>query len=1514
MITLNNSNIDFGFEDESMGSKYSISLSKDTSNFVFRTDGVERMTIMKNGKVGIGKVSDVCDLDVNGSINARVYLIDGVDISTSAITGDTSNYVTTTCNLLIDRIRDTSNYVGTTSNILINDINNTCNYTPYASNILVGRIINTSNNVTSASNILVGLINDTSNYVTSASNILVGRIINTSNYVTSASNILISCIKDTSNYVTYTSNIFEDFLKLISNNYGITSSGNPISGNIGDYKYMIFTYTTDTISGSGQTQYDINVIGPASGLIGEILMVGGGGAGGRDFGGGGGGGAVLYGSNISIPLGPSTIYVGRGAILGETIGKSTTGFGATILGGGSATDSAFNRSSALPNANSGGGGAGGKTYFLTTTDLTMYQSGGSSNLSSLGNLTGATLYNGYDGGTGYHSSGITFSGRGGGAGSSGNNGNAGDGVLVNILGVDYYWGGGGGCAGFLDYLVNANILLFDGGKGGGGPGQIYGVSDSPYGNAGTNSYTSLGTSNFGRDHTGGGGGGGARLKLGGNGGSGIIIIKYFPSSYVEKTGNILIGRINDTSNYVWNTSNILVGRINDTSNYVGTTSNILIGRINDTSNYVGTTSNILIGRINDTSNYVWNTSNILIGHINNTNNYVKDTCNILVGHIVDTSNYVASTSNILVGRIVDTSNYVASTSNILLGHINNTNNYVKDTSNILVGRIVDTSNYVEAISNILLGRIVVTSNYVKDTSNILVGRIVDTSNYVKAISNILVGRIVDTSNYVEAISNILVVPIVNTSNYVWNTSNILISSINNNSNYVRITQDNLISFVNTQLSSISQWVYNKNDIYYNVGNVGIGTTIPESKLNIYFSTAYFSTALIPLTLENKQSPFVEISGNPPTMIGTTDKYKYLIYTYTTETTLNTGQTKYDIIVPSGGITCDILMVGGGGGGGGAGGSYIGGGGGGGGGSVYYGKNVIINQGTYSIYVGRGGTPTDNVANSSHGFSTTGFGGTILGGQTANIAYNNNTGSSAGANLVYNNPSPGVTDYVSNSTAPTFNYIEYSSIWNGNKGGVKTPYISGTISEQQSYQAGGGGGAGTPAKLSYYNSGVAEADGGDGVLVDILGTDLYWGGGGGGAGYNTVHGNGGLGGGGSGNGTIGISYEGKNSFYRPSKSTLIDAGPHTGGGGGGSTNGIAGSGGSGIIIIRYSSNVSSSCIELVNGIPNDDKINYKFGNYNDFFKITSFKNNINTDNLVINIDGNLGIGTLPSNYRLEVSECLTTKKRGAIISVEAEQTLTQYYLGRSDNILNTTFNMLSIINICARFNGSIWITGECLFALNCDARIKEDIQDINDDSALQMILAIEPKTYKYIDKIENGDKKVYGFIAQQVQKVIPEAVSLENAYIPNIMILADYNNNIIMLPHKPAKVIIKIKDKIKCYDSNNNLIEVEVSEIINDISFKIKDLDKKYTNNKIFVYGTFVNDFYTLSKEHIYTLNVGATQELYKQIKEHNDIIKSNKRINTLQKQNKNLNENYEMLLKEITLIKQKINSKYLPII
>ena len=87
-------------------------------------------------------------------------------------------------------------------------------------------------------------------------------------------------------------------------------------------------------------------------------------------------------------------------------------------------------------------------------------------------------------------------------------------------------------------------------------------------------------------------------------------------------------------------------------------------------------------------------------------------------------------------------------------------------------------------------------------------------------------------------------------------------------------------------------------------------------------------------------------------------------------------------------------------------------------------------------------------------------------------------------------------------------------------------------------------------------------------------------------------------------------------------------------------------------------------------------------------------------------------------------------------------------------------------------------------------------------------------------------------------------------------------------------ILKVNDDIKIYDQNGN---PELSKIIevNETSIKI---DKTYNNDDVFIYGSKVDDFHTLDKSYIYTLNVCATQELFKLIKKKNIIINYLKNI------------------------------------
>ncbi len=70
--------------------------------------------------------------------------------------------------------------------------------------------------------------------------------------------------------------------------------------------------------------------------------------------------------------------------------------------------------------------------------------------------------------------------------------------------------------------------------------------------------------------------------------------------------------------------------------------------------------------------------------------------------------------------------------------------------------------------------------------------------------------------------------------------------------------------------------------------------------------------------------------------------------------------------------------------------------------------------------------------------------------------------------------------------------------------------------------------------------------------------------------------------------------------------------------------------------------------------------------------------------------------------------------------------------------------------------------------------------------------------------------------------------------------------------------------------------MEFDEVIDELTFKIKELETGYDDNKIFVYGTEIDDFHTVDKNYIYTLNVCSTQEL------HRRMEPQDKRINELE--------------------------------
>jgi len=160
--------------------------------------------------------------------------------------------------------------------------------------------------------------------------------------------------------------------------------------------------------------------------------------------------------------------------------------------------------------------------------------------------------------------------------------------------------------------------------------------------------------------------------------------------------------------------------------------------------------------------------------------------------------------------------------------------------------------------------------------------------------------------------------------------------------------------------------------------------------------------------------------------------------------------------------------------------------------------------------------------------------------------------------------------------------------------------------------------------------------------------------------------------------------------------------------------------------------------------------------------------------------------------------------------------------------------------------------------------------------LQQILAIKPKTYQYIDEKYRGTNVIYGFIAQQIQEVIPEAIDINKGYIPNIYTNTSYNSNIVYL-NNITNLNLNLNDNINIKANELN----EYYKIINiNYDKKYIELDKEIKLNEYinentsncFVYGTEVDDFHVLNKDYIFTLNICATQELHKIIQQQKTEI------------------------------------------
>jgi hypothetical protein len=132
----------------------------------------------------------------------------------------------------------------------------------------------------------------------------------------------------------------------------------------------------------------------------------------------------------------------------------------------------------------------------------------------------------------------------------------------------------------------------------------------------------------------------------------------------------------------------------------------------------------------------------------------------------------------------------------------------------------------------------------------------------------------------------------------------------------------------------------------------------------------------------------------------------------------------------------------------------------------------------------------------------------------------------------------------------------------------------------------------------------------------------------------------------------------------------------------------------------------------------------------------------------------------------------------------------------------------------------------------------------------ILLLIQPTKYNYINEERNTGRtgKVYGFISQQIQEVIPDATTIQEGLPPNIYnscLISNKREIYCSIPQDipiDTEVVINFKDKGNRY---------KIKEIYDDHFVIDDDID----TDECFVFGYSIPDLHGINKDYIFTIYV-----------------------------------------------------------